>query len=361
MPSRVPPARIVRVIERFRHRLNRIHRRSVPAPVALLEMIFTAWSAQGLVVACQLHVADALADGPLTIDELAKRVGADPAALGRLLRALIGEGIFTQTRDGRYALNAMAEPLRSDAEVSVAAMARFVGSRQHREHWSHLVDAIRTGEPVVPTLRGMDTFEYFTAEPELGQVFNEAMTSISEFALAPTISAYDFTPFPTIVDVGGGHGRLLSAVLGTSPQATGVLYDRPEVVASAPELLSRYGVRDRVQILSGSFFEGAPTGGDLYILKNIIHDWPDASALNILQNIRVAAERGATLLLVETVIPDHDREFAGKWTDMEMLLTLGACERTAGEYQTLLKRAGFQMTRVVPTASPFSLVEAKVE
>lgn len=357
--TKVPPVPLVRAVERGRHYLRRLHQRTAPAPAVMLDMIFSAWVSQGVAVAAQLGVADALANGPLPVDELAQRVNANPDALGRLMRALVSEGVFRRKRDGRYALNALADTLRSDAPVSIAGMARFVGSPQHREHWSHLGDGVRTGEAVIPVLRGKTAFEYLADEPELGQIFNDAMTSISELAIAPVVAAYDFTRFATIADVGGGHGRLLSAILAAAPSASGVLYDLPQVVEGAPELLGRYGTSDRVRIMPGSFFEAVPPGADLYLLKNIIHDWPDEQAVSILRNVRAAARPGTTLVLVEGVIPDHDREFIAKWTDLEMLLGVAARERTEAEYRRLYEQAGFQLTQVVPTASPFSLVEGR--
>jgi C-methyltransferase len=158
--------------------------------------------------------------------------------------------------------------------------------------------------------------------------------------------------------VGGGHGRLLVAILEATPQSCGVLFDLPQVVAGAPALLSEHGVAERVRIAPGSFFEGVPEGGDAYVLKNVIHDWPDDDALQILSNVRSAAGTGKRVLLAEFVIPRHDREFLGKWADLEMLIGAAARERTAAEYAQLLSRTGFRMTRVVQTASPFSVVEA---
>lgn len=356
---KVPPAGLVRVVERVRHLLDRAHQRAVPPPIAILEKILGAWTAQGIAVAAELKVADALADGPLPIAELARRVDADPDALARLLRALIGEGIFVQRRDGRYALNAQASALRSDAPVSVAGMARWVGLPEHREHWSHLVDAIRTGQAVIPRLRGTSAFEYLAEHPEIAAIFNDAMTSISESAVGPVVAAYDFTSHATVVDIGGGHGRLLSAILGSSPSSRGVLYDLPEVVEGAPELLRKYGVAERVDIIAGSFFEAVPSGGDVYISKNVIHDWPDAESITILSNIRKAAAPGSTLLLAELVLPDHDRGFIGNWIDMEMLIAQAARERTATQYAELLHKSGFRFSGVIPTAGPLSLVEAK--
>ena len=195
------------------------------------------------------------------------------------------------------------------------------------------------------------------SEPELGAIFNDAMTSVSELAIAPVVAAYDFSRFGTIADVGGGHGRLLAAILTAAPTARGLLYDLPQVVEGAPAILDKYDVAERVQVVSGSFFDSVPAGADAYLLKNIIHDWPDEEALVILRNIRAAAVPGNTLLLVEGVIPDHDREFLGKWTDMEMLIGIAARERNEEQYRKLYQQAGFRLTRVVETASPFSVVE----
>jgi hypothetical protein len=356
---KVPPAKLVRVVERVRHVLGRAHQRSAPPAAAMLEMILGGWRAQGIAAAAQLKVADALADGPLRIDELARRVDADPDALARLLRALIGEGVFAQRRDGRYALNGLADTLRSGGPMSVSGMARLVGSPEHRTHWSHLADAVRTGEAVPPKLYGMSAWDYIEQHPELAAIFNDAMTSMSELAVDPLVAGYDWSQHQTIIDVGGGHGRLLAAIIAATPGAEGVLYDLPQVVEGAPELLRKHGVADRVRTAGGSFFEAVPEGGDAYLLKTVIHDWRDAEAVAILSNVRKAAKPGTTLLLAEFVIPEHNQGFVGKWTDMEMLVQAGARERTADEYRKLYEQAGFQMTRVVPTAAPISLVEGR--
>jgi hypothetical protein len=241
----------------------------------------------------------------------------------------------------------------------MSSAARFYGSREQRERWTVMVDAVRTGNSVVPALRGKSSFDYFAEQPELAELFNQTMTSVSEMTDLTVVAGYDFSAYPTIVDVGGGHGPLLAAVLAAAPASRGVLYDLSSVVADAPNLLREHGVADRVRIADGSFFDSVPGGGDAYILKNIIHDWPDEKALQVLRNVRAAAGRQAKVLLVEFVIPNHDREFPGKWVDLEMLLNLGARERTEAEYRDLLGQAGLRLTRVVQTASPLSVVEAR--
>ncbi|WP_375482208.1 methyltransferase [uncultured Mycobacterium sp.] len=359
--SRVPPAILARVVERIRHYLSRLHQRLTPAHAAMMEMIIASWTSQAITVAAELGVADALAGGPLSIDELAAKVDADADALHRLLRALISRGVFCYRDDGRYELNRLGDTLRSDAPVSMACAARFYGSREQRERWTLLQDAIRTGTSVVPALRGKGSFDYFAEQPELADLFNQTMTSISELTTGAVVAGYDFSAHRTIVDVGGGQGQLLTAILAAAPSSRGVLYDLPRVVASAPKMLREHGVADRVSIAEGSFFDSVPDGGDAYILKNIIHDWPDHKAVQILRNVRAVARPGTTVLLIELVIPEHDRDFPGKWADLEMLLNLGSRERTAAEYQKLMSQAGFRVTRVVQTASPLSVVEARAE
>jgi O-methyltransferase/methyltransferase family protein len=362
MPSsaKVPPVRLVRVVERLRHSLNRLHQRLVPPPAAMIELILGGFIPQAIQTAAALNIADVLASGPLGLAELSDRVGADPDALSRLMRALISRGIFRQHRDGRYALTPLAATLRSDARGSTAAVALFYGSQKHREHWSLLLESVKTGNPSIPLLRGKEFFDYLDDDPELAKLFNDAMTGISALAERAIVGGYDFSPYATIVDVGGGHGRLLAGVLAATPNAQGVLYDLPRVVAEAPAVLRQRGVGARVRMEGGSFFDRVPGGGDAYILQRVIHDWPDEQAIAILRTVRAAAEKpDTTLLLMETVIPTHDRDFVGKWIDLEMLLGLAGRERTAEEYRKLLLQAGWRMTRVVQTASPLSVVEAR--
>lgn len=326
---------------------------------AMQELVLAAWVSQTITAVADLGVADALADGPLELEELASKVGAHPDALRRALRALIGKGIFALRDDGRYELTPRADVLRSDSPVSVAAMARFVGAPQHRELWSLLTRAIRTGTSPVPALRGKGFFDYLRDEPEFSAIFNDAMTGLSAYLDGPLVEAYDFTPYRTIVDIGGGHGRLLAAILKSAPHAQGILFDLSDVVVEAPSLLGKFDVAHRVRLVEGSFFEEVPAGGDVYVLKHIIHDWPDEAALRILQNVRRAAASGASLLLVEGVIPEHHGDVIGKVIDIEMLLVNDGRGRTAREYRRLLDRAGFEMTQVIDTGTDFGIVEAR--
>jgi O-methyltransferase domain/Dimerisation domain len=324
----------------------------------LLDLLTGGWVAQMITAVTDLGVADALAGGPLPIKDLAGRVGADPDALGRVLRALITKGIFAHRADGRYELTPMAELLRSDAPLSLAALAQWIGAPQEHEHWSKLTEALRTGVSPVSALRGKPYFDYLRDEPEFSRVFNQAMVNLSAYLDGPLVTSYDFSRYKTVVDVAGGHGRLLAAILASAPDARGVLFDLPDVVAGAQPLLEEMRVADRVQLALGSFFEEVPAGGDAYVLKHIIHDWCDHDALRILRNVRRAAACGAKLLLIETVIPDDHGEFRGKLTDVAMLVFNGGRERTAQEYRRLLDNAGFEMVEVLGTGTEFSIVEA---
>src|SRR6201996_7913068 len=238
--TKVPPATLARVVEWIRHHLYRLHQELTPAPAAMMEMIIATWTSQAITVAAQLGVADALSHGPL----------------------------------------------RSDAPISMTWAAQFYGSAEQRERWTLMVDSIRTGSTVVPALRGKESFDYFAGEPELAELFNQTMTSVSELTDGPVVAGYDFGAYPTIVDVGGGHGPLLAAILAGAPESRGVLYDLPRVVANAPTLLCERNVADRVRIVEGSFFDSVPAGGDAYILKNILHDWPDEKAETMPRKVR---------------------------------------------------------------------------
>ncbi|TSE01115.1 hydroxyneurosporene methyltransferase [Skermania sp. ID1734] len=356
---KVPPARVVHVLDVVRSGVSALHRRMVPPPVALLEMINQCWATQAIYAAAKLDIAGALADGPLTATEIADKVGADPDGVQRLLRLLVSKGIFARDSSGRYRLNALADALRSDADASMRGFALFVGSPEHWEHWAHLTDSVRTGDPSVREIRGMPFFEFLSHKPEFGAIFDEAMTSLSELSTVPICAAYDFTRFDTIVDVGGGRGRLLAAILQQTPQSRGILFDQPHVVEAAAEVLAEQGVAQRCAVESGSFFERVPSGGDAYLLKHIIHDWPHDEALAILRTVRAAMPTGATLLLIEFVLPEGDEPHFGKLVDLEMLLSLGGRERTAQEFRDFLAEAGFELARIVPTAGPICVIEAK--
>jgi hypothetical protein len=253
----------------------------------------------------------------------------------------------------------MARALRKDANVSLRDAVLFFGSPAHRNHWSHLVDAVRTGEPVGEKLNGMPFFDYIQHDRELGELFDRAMTSIGSLALEPLFAAYDFGRYETLIDVGGGEGTLLTEILRRAPRSRGVLFDLPEVVAAAPTRLAELGLADRCAVEGGSFFDSVPKGGDAYILKHILHDWAEPEAGRILRTVRTAMDPDARLLIVELVVPEHTAPHPSKFIDLEMLVNAGGRERTEAEYRDFLARHGFTLTKRVPTASPDNVLEAR--
>lgn len=349
---------LVRAVDRVRAALQRIHRSTVPGNVAILEMATGAWTTQTMYVAARLGLADHLATGPARAGVVAERVGADPDALYRLMRALAAKGLLRHHRNDTFSLTKVGEALRTDTPGSMRDMVLFIGHQARWEDWGNLLHSVQTGEPAVIALRGMPYWDYLETNSELAQVFNDAMTATSGMTNEIALSAYDFSAFSLIVDVGGGHGQLLSTILGRAPRARGVVYDLPSVVSGADATFAAAGVADRCTAEGGSFLERVPDGGDAYVMKSIIHDWDDESSLTILRNIRTAIASHGKLLLLEMVLPERATEFIGFQLDLEMLVTVGGRERTRADYAALLSRAGFRLHRIVDTVTPVSIVEA---
>ena len=357
-PPRIPPLALVRTINAVRARLSDVHRSLAPGGVNVMEILTGAWTAQAVYVAVKLGIPDQLADGPLSADEVARRVSADPGAVYRLMRALASQGVLRHRSDDTFKLTGIGKALRTGTPGSVRDMALFLGHPLRWEDWGNLLYSVQTGKPSVEKLRGMPFFEYVETDADLAEAFNNAMTAGSEFAIYSVLAAYDFTGFHTIVDVGGGHGRLLAMILAKAPDARGVLYDLPNVVDGAGPELKKTGVADRCEVVGGSFFDSVPEGGDAYLMKAIIHDWDDDDALRILRNMRAAIAPGGKLLLLESVLPERASADIGMLIDLEMLIVVGGKERTRAEWTDLLGRAGFRLDRVVHTATPVSIVEA---
>lgn len=353
--AKTPPAALISAVNAFRSGLEWLHRATVPNTVAVMELGFGAWLTQAMSAAVRLGIFDELKSGPLTADEVARRAGTDPGATYRLMRALAGRSLLKLRRDGRFALTRTGRALVSDDPSTIAPMITFIGSDRHWEHWADLTHSVRTGATAVSKVRGMEFFDYLDTDPEFAAVFNDAMTGVSTVAIENAVPAYDFSDRKRIVDVGGGHGALLAAVLRQAPAAHGVLFDLPSVVADADELGT---TAQRCDVEGGSFFESVPADGDAYLLKTIIHDWDDERACAILRQIRAAIAPGGKVLLFEMVLPEGAPGHLGLLLDLEMLVSAGGKERTEREYADLLSRAGFRLTRVVPTATPVAIIEA---
>lgn len=332
--------------------------RDQSAVSSLLDLIQGAVITQALSVAAKLGIADVLADGPLPAEEIAKRVGSDPEATYRLLRALSGYSVFAIRPDGRFELTPMAEALRDDAPDSMRGMAMLMGHPLLWEDWGQLLSSVNTGEASMPKLRGMGAYEFFMTNPEYAAVFFQGMRSLSESETAPVLAAYDFPQFSTIVDVVGGRGTLLAGILAQAPGSHGVLYDRADSTADAPAVFAAAGVGDRVTIENGAYLDKLPAGADAYVLKHIVHDFAEPECLAILRNVRDAIAADGKMLVIEYVLNGNNERHIGNIIDLWLLLLLGAKERTLPEYTELFAKAGLKVVRTVPTTSPVSIIEA---
>jgi len=332
----------------------------IPPPhVQMLQMISAFWLSRSIYAAAKLGLADLVRERPRTVAELADATETHAQSLHRLLRALASAGVFAEDEAGRFQTTPLAATLERDAPGSMRAFAMTELGEEHYPAWGELLHSLRTGETAFDKVFGMPVFDFFARNPENARIFNDAMTGLTSVVNAAVVEAYDFKPFRRVVDVGGGHGGFLAAVLDASPEAAGVLFDSPQVVEGAHALLESQGIAGRCEAVGGDFFEGVPAGGDLYTLKWIIHDWDDAQSARILRNVRAAMSDGGRLILVEQVIPPGNEPSLGKFVDLNMLVMTGGRERTEGEFRALYDAAGFRLTRVVHTASPMSIVEGE--
>ena len=332
-------------------------------PAALLGQLLRGSLVTQLIhVAAKLGIADLLRGGPRSAAELGAAVGADAGGLYRALRALASVGVFAETEHGRFALTPMAEPLRSDVPGSLRGSAILYGERWWWQACGELMHSVRTGAPAFDHVHGKALFAYLDERGDASTIFNQHQTNMTQQDAAAVTEAHDFAGCPTVVDVGGGHGALAIAILKASPWTRVVLFDQPAVVSGARQRLDAAGVADRATCVGGDFFETVPEGGDAYVLKDVVHDWDDERATAILGNCRRAMTRrpaaAPRLLLIEKVILPGNAPFAGKLTDITMLLIAGGRERAEDEYRVLLAGAGFAVTRIVPTRSPASVIEA---
>lgn len=313
---------------------------------------------QAIHVAASLGVADHLHDA-CSVEELASRTASHPGALYRLLRALASVGVLHEGENKTFSLTAMGECLRSDAPMPVADWAAHIGRPYMWQSWGHLLHSVRTGEVGFENLYKQSAWEFRAANPEESAFFDRAMTASSQSVVQAAVDAYDFGQFRHIADIGGGQGQLLSGILSANPHVRGTLFDQPHVVIRAKDVLARYGLSERCTIASGSFFETVPEGADAYLLKSIIHDWDDEKATAILKVCRRATGPSAKLLLVERIIEQPNVGALNKFSDLNMLVNLGGCERTAREYSELCQSAGFRLCRIVQAGMLYGILEAE--
>ncbi len=324
----------------------------------LVEMARGHWLTSFVYVAADMGLADCLAEGPRTAAELAQATGCDAPALYRFMRTLAGMGVFTEDASSRFSLAPLGEALRTDVPGSVRSAVLTLASPFFTRPASELHYSIKTGKTAFEKVFGMPTFEWLAKHPVEASMFSATMVGVHGAEPEAVAKAYDFSQFEIVVDIGGATGNLLATILSHHNKPRGILFDLPHVVCDAPALLKARGLTNRIAIESGSFFETAPAAHGCYLLSHIIHDWSEAQCLTILGNCRRAMAPDSRLLIIETVLPTGNVPHPGKLSDMVMLAIPGGQERTEPEYSELLGKAGFRLTRVVPTNSAVGVVEA---
>lgn len=323
----------------------------------ILQMASGYWVTQALYVAAKLGVADLLKEGAKNCDELATATGVNARALYRLMRGLASLKVFAEEEDGYFNLTPLAACLQSDIPGSMRGIV-MMGGREYYQAWGNFLYSIQTGKSAFEDLYNMPLFEYYAQNPESGKAYDQAQKSGSAAARAEILKRYDFSGISKLVDVGGGNGSLISAILKTNPTMQGVLFEQPSVIAEAKELIQAEGVEERCSLVAGDFFESVPSGGDAYILRYILHNWDDEQAIAILKNCHRALVENGKILVIEQVIPPGNEPFIGKLLDLHMLVLFpGGCERTEQEYRALFEASGFQLTKIVPTKANVSVIE----
>jgi len=328
-----------------------------PQPPALFQMATGYWLSQAIYVAAKLGLADLLKDGPKSCSALAAATGADRQSLFRLMRALSSAEVFAHVQNDSFALSSAGESLQSNVPGSLRAIVMTIGEI-HYQAWGDLLHSIQTGSPAFNNVFGAGLFEYLQRNAEAADRFNGGMTDVSSMLAYAVLMAYDFSRIPSIVDVGGGQGKLLRSIVQCNPEIKGTVFDQEPAIEMAKQHLLSDAYGGRCSAIAGDFFDSVPEGADAYILSSVIHDWDDDHSIRILKNCRRAMTRNGRLLLVEMVVPEPGANCFSKLLDLNMLVMTGGRERTKSEFCTLFNAAGYKLTRVVPTLAPHSVIEA---
>jgi hypothetical protein len=329
-----------------------------PPQSAVMHIIAGYWLSRAVYLGARLKLADAVGEKGATLEALASATGTRADRLQRLLRALASHGFFRQQPDGTFVQTPLSQTLRSGVPASMRALAEAELGHDHYESWRDIEGCLRTGGTAFERQYGMPIWRYYAETPDAGALFGEAMTSFTAIANAGILGSYKFNSFAKAVDIGGGHGSFLFSILEQQPNAKGILFDLPTVVAEVEKKGLPESYRGRAEISTGDFFQSVPAGGDLYLLKFILHDWDDEHAIKILTNVRRAIDPKGRLAVIEIVLPPHNEPHLGPLIDLNMMVMTGGAERTEAGYRELLTRAGFRLDRVVSTKSPFSVIEA---
>ncbi|HPB24955.1 MAG TPA: methyltransferase [Bacteroidales bacterium] len=356
--TKLPPLFIINATIGFRNFLLKTAAGMLPATYVMLEEASKVWKVKAIEIAASLNIAGHLKQQPLSVDQLAGLTGTDADALYRVLRALAGEGIFKEL-PGRVFKNTRLSLAIAPQKDSVKYFSMHHIGETNWALTGDMTYCVKTGKNAFEHKFNTTPFEHLAVHPDENDIFNKAMTETAELSGSIMADSYPFGKYKTIVDIGGGQGLLLAQILDKHPGPTGILFDQPHVVASAKEHLADNKLQNRCTITEGSFFDALPVTCDLYILKNIIHDWNDQDSQRILKNVHHYMPGGARLLLIETIIKADNKPSFGKFIDLQMLIgTQGGRERTRDEFTALLNDSGFRITKIINNATPFSFIEA---
>ena len=325
----------------------------------MVQMLNAHILAQALYAAAQLGLADLLAGGPRSVDELAGATGAHGPSLHRLLRMLAGEGVFHEVNEGEFALTPLGDTLRTDSPDSVRDRALYLAAPEVWTAWGDFRHGVMTGESAFERLHGAPFYTYMARHPQVGAHFNRWMTRSSELDNAAVVASYDFSPFRTVVDVGGGQGATLAAILRAYPSLRGVLFDLPSVVAH-PAPLEAAGIAERCEVVGGDMLQSVPRGGDAYVIKMVFTGEADERAVKTLRNCAEAVAEGGRIVVVDIVLPPGDEPHPGRVMDLLMLTLFRGRIRTEAEFRALFAAAGMNLMRIIPTPSvtnPMSILE----
>jgi O-methyltransferase domain len=338
------------------HNLN--NEKSSPEEI-LINMIHGSLATQLVSVAAMLGVADHLDDGPKSSNELANTLEVHPRYLYRLMRALASQGVFFELENEHFEHNAASELLRTDVPNSIRYFAILKGVNWQWLPQGELFHMVKTGETAFDNVHGKNYFDYLNSDAAATDVFNKAMTGFTQTDIDAVIHAYDFSEFETIIDIGGGEGSLLAGILKKNSRVNGIVADRPEVLEDTQRRLALEGVANRCQTVAIDFFNSVPGGGNVYIMRKVIHDWDDADSIKILTNCREQMADDARLMIVEVVVPPPNESNLATLFDIEMMIYHGGAERTEAEFQNLLHESGFNLTEIIPTQSLSSIIVGK--
>ena len=328
--------------------------------IALLRgIIIQYFTSRAVYAAAALNIADALSTGGKSIHELAEAVGAHAPSLYRLLRVLAAANIFREEEDRRFFNTALSDILRADVPGSLRDLVLLFGDETSWQSWGDILHAVRTGEAPFEHIYGQKFFDYLQDHADTAAMFDRAMASASSTTNAAVVQAYDFSSFAKLVDVAGGTGSALCSILAATPELHGIVFDLPHIEQRAREFIAAQGLTQRCEFTAGNFFEAVPHGADAYFMKHVLHDWGDAECATILGQCRKAMTRDARLLICERIVPPGNEPSSAKLIDLHMMMTNhGGKERTEAEYRDLLHTSGFDLQRVIPTGTPWSLIEA---